>query len=87
LALDPEIEESCVTDLGRYCSDHEKELGKGDVSIICMIMPFIFVLFRNSMYVPHYSFHFMLACPWNLLYQEIMKLYSIQWKFMHGNIE
>ena len=30
IELDPEIEESCVTDLGRYCSDHEKELGKGD---------------------------------------------------------
>ena len=51
IELDPEIEESCVTDLGRYCSDHEKELGKGDVSIICMIIPFIFVLFRNSMYL------------------------------------
>ena len=49
IELDPEIEENCVTDLGRYCSDHEKELGKGDVSIISIIMPFIYVLFRNSM--------------------------------------
>ncbi|XP_052060526.1 Golgi apparatus protein 1-like isoform X2 [Mytilus californianus] len=30
IELDPEIEENCVTDLGRLCSDQEKDIAKGD---------------------------------------------------------
>ncbi|XP_076110443.1 Golgi apparatus protein 1-like isoform X3 [Mytilus galloprovincialis] len=30
IELDPEIEENCVSDLGRLCSDQEKDIGKGD---------------------------------------------------------
>lgn len=33
IELDPEIEENCVSDLGRLCSDQEKDIGKGDVSL------------------------------------------------------